>query len=516
MKKTLKIFIATILVMSIFSSFFVCFAADKKGDMDSDGKIKLADVRKILRIATMVEPSTEELVLKGDMDSDEAITLEDVKAALAKAVDVDADWALNKFTQLTPTKKHNSSTTMKFCKVKEYCAETFPSTNFNDKSNPLYSPLPKGTYDTVTSGPVADTASGKKFYVLGSGRRVYADEVKTFTGYKMPDNNAQLHTPITYDENSTKFYIALDWRVPFNVTLKPQSYENGYDGREFNVKDGKFTAEYMDITFYYTESAKGKLTFPESDTIKSCKWIVDSEKKTATLRVYFRNDGEFYGYSATYNKNNYLVISVKEPTEKLKGRTIEIDPGHGGNQPGAGSGTGVFESDITYKIALKLKDYLEKEGATVIFSRDNGESVPEIEERRINAMKNDADLFVSIHLDSTTSKSVSGSSVYYYKNYSAPLAKAISEKLPETLKKDIGYPMKNRDFHFYPFRVARIENCPAVLVECGFISNTNAVVSPSSDAKTNADCDFELLNSATGQKYVAKGIYNGILEYFGI
>ncbi len=516
MKKILKTIISVVLVLSVLAPFSTCLCADIKGDMNSDGEITLSDVHEIMRLASLMEIPTEEIIEKADMNSNGVITLRDVKAALAKAVDINPSWTLGKITQITPSKKHNSSTKMQFCKVTDYCAETLPSSPVNDRSNPLYSPLPKGTYDYVKSGPVTDSASGNEYYVLGSGRRVYANEVKTFTGYKMPYNNISLRDHIKYDSDSTKIYLALDWRVPFNVTIKPQSYETGYDGREFNVADGEFTGKYMDITFQYTKSAEGKLTFPESDTIKSCKWIVNSENKTAILRIYFREEGEFYGYSAKYNKNNLLVISVKEPVHKLKGRTIEIDPGHGGNQPGAGSGTGVYESDITYKIALKLKAYLENAGAKVIFSRDNSASVPEIEERRINAMKNDADMFISIHLDASVYNTAHGSSVYYYKNYSAPLAKAISKNLPKTLKNDIGYPMTDRGFHFYPFRVVRIENCPAVLVECGFISNTSAVVSPSANAASQATCDFQLLNSSLGQKYVAKGIYKGILEYFGI
>lgn len=516
MKRFFKTIISMVLVLSVLAPFSTCLGASVKGDMNGDGKIKLADVRHIMRLASSIELPTEKTTAKADMNSDGAVTIEDVKVALSKAIDVDLKIMLGKVSQITPTKKHGSSTQKKFCKVKDYCAETLPSSPIDNKSNPLYSPLLKGTYDYIKSGPVKDSESGHKFYILGSGRRVYANEIKVFTGYKMPDNKAQLRDNITYAKDSTKIYIALDWRVPFNVTIKPQSYEKGYDGRTFNVKDGSFTGKYIDFTFNYTKTANGKLTFPESDTIKSCKWIMNSEDKTATLRIYFRNEGGFYGYSATYNDDNYLVISIKEPIKKLKGRTIEIDPGHGGNQPGAGSGTGVYESDITYKIATQLKKYLEDDGARVVFSRDNGASVPEIEERRISTMKKDPDMFISIHLDASSSKSSHGSSVYYYKNYSAPLAEAISKNLPKTLKKDLGYKMTDRGFHFYPFMVTRIENCPAVLVECGFISNTSAIFTPDANAKSQANCDFKLLNSSKGQKYVAKGIYQGILDYLDV
>ena len=517
MKRIFKTIISMVLVLCMLAPFATCLSAKiKKGDMDADGKIRLSDAERLLRIAAGVEIPTEKILSIADMDSDGAVTIEDVKKALEKAVDINPEWTLKKIVQLTPDEKHNSSTKVKFCRVKSYCAETLPASPVNDRSNPLYSPLMKGTYDYVKSGPVKDGASGNEFYVLASGRRVYTDNVKVFTGYKMPYNNAQLRNHITYDADSTKIYLALDWRVPFNVTINPQKYESGYDGREFNIKEGKFTGKYIDFVFDYTTSANGELTFPESDTIKSCEWIMDKEDKTATLRIHFRKQGEFYGYSATYNKNNFLVISIKEPTEKLKGRTIALDPGHGGDDPGAGSGTGVYESDVTYKIALQLKKYLENQGATVVFTRDNSESVPDIKERRITTMKTDPDLYIAIHLDAAQSRSVHGSSVYYYKNYSGLLAKSISENLPSTLKNEVGYKMTDRGYHFYPFHVTRVENCPSVLVECGFISNTTPIFTPSADAKSQANCDFKLLNSSTGQKAVAKGIYNGILEYFGI
>ncbi len=515
MRKIFKSFVAVCLVFSLMSGFTQAFAANVKGDMNSDGKIKLSDVHEILRIASSMELPSEAELSKADMDSDGSVTIEDVRKALSKAVDVNPAWTLNKITQLTPSKKHKSSTKMKFCKVTEYCAETLPSNNLNNRSNPLYSPLPKGTYDYVKSGPYKDGDSGEDFYILGSGRKVYGNEIKIFTGYKMPYNNARLRNPVIYNTDSTKFYIALDWRVPFNVTIKPQSYTSGYDGREFNVKNDKFTGKYMDITFFYTKTAEGALSFPESDTIKSCKWIINKDNKTATLRVYFREQGDFYGYSVKYNKNNLLVVSVKEPVDKLKGRTIMIDPGHGGDDPGAVA-AGVYECNITYKIALKLKSYLENRGAKVILTRDNGDVVPDIVARRFTAMKKEPDLYVSLHLDAAASSSAHGSTVFYYKNYSAPLAKAIQKNLPKIVKDDLGYQLSDRGVHFYPFKVTRIETCPSVLVECGFITNTSYVYTPPANAKLKATSDFQLLNSASGQKSVARGVYKGILEYFGI
>lgn len=515
--KSTALLTAVILLLSAVPVF--SFAATLKGDIDNDGKLEFSDAEKILSYTSGFSTLTKSQKSRADVNGDGKITTADALLVMNSAEDTPVEYK-GKITQLSPKEKHGSSKKVKYCKVKEYCAETLVSTPINDRSNPLYSPLPKGTYDCISSGPYyLDTAEKEKgYYILKSGRRVYKNEVSVFTGYALPDNTALLESAPTYKKRSTDFYIALDWRVPFNVTVKPQSYESGYDGREHNIKDGKFTGNYMDIKFYYTTKATGKCTFPESDIIKSTKWIINEEKETATLRVYFRNTGKFYGYKAYYNSNNYLVISVKEDVKSLSGKIIELDPGHGGTQPGAGSGTGVYEKDIAYKIALQLKKLLEKNGAKVVFSRDDSKSVPEIEERRYTALKDNPDMFISIHLDASNSSSVHGSSVYYYKNYSGPLAYSIAKNIPKSLK-EIGYSMNNRDAHYYPFCVTRIENCPAVLVECGFISNTTNITTPfkgSSGKTTTAHNDFKLLNSSLGQQYIAKGIYNGILDYYGI
>jgi N-acetylmuramoyl-L-alanine amidase len=107
-------------------------------------------------------------------------------------------------------------------------------------------------------------------------------------------------------------------------------------------------------------------------------------------------------------------------------------------------------------------------------------------------------MFIAIHLNSTTSTSVKGSSVYYYKNYSGPFAKCISTSLPNAVRNGVGYGLENDGCHFYPFRVTRIETCPSVLVEVGYISNAS---------------ERAMMNTANGQKYIAKGIYDGIVNY---
>ncbi len=505
-KELLKRTLSVLVLLSVLFQLLSVNAFAKKeikGDINGDGVVRINDARAVLNHVAKITILPDDKFSVADFDNDGAITFSDVRNILLSAADLPPEYVeLQKFTQLTPKKSNNGiKTKSKFCMVVTDYAETLAATPVDNKSNPLYTPLLAGSFDYIKEGPVKDSSGEHEFYVLKSGRRVYTDNVKVFTGYNMPTNKIEvIEHKVETSNTETSFFLKLDWRAPFNVTVKPQSYEKGYNARVHNIKDGKFTATYMDITFYYTGSPKGKVSFPDSDMIKSMKWIEDTSKKTTTLRIYFKNEGKFMGYNVYYDSKNYLVVSIKEPTSSLSGKVIMLDPGHGGDDPGAGSGTGVYERDVTYKISQELATLLKNKGATVIYSRKDGKVVPELKERRLNTYDKNPDMFISIHCDSSTSKSANGSSVYYYKNYSGPLAFAISKTLPSSVKSVAGYAMQNKGAHYYPFYVTRIENCPSVLVECGFISNAN---------------DFKIINSTKGRKALAMGIYEGILKYYG-
>ena len=117
-----------------------------------------------------------------------------------------------------------------------------------------------------------------------------------------------------------------------------------------------------------------------------------------------------------------------------------LDPGHGGVDGGAGcavssSSFGV-EKHINLSIATKVKELLEAEGANVIMTRTTDKWVCYTD--RNNAVRNhNPDMFISIHCDSSTSASAMGTSAYYYRAYSQPLAKAIHAKLVDAYKNNI-------------------------------------------------------------------------------
>jgi N-acetylmuramoyl-L-alanine amidase len=97
---------------------------------------------------------------------------------------------------------------------------------------------------------------------------------------------------------------------------------------------------------------------------------------------------------------------------KARDLIIAIDPGHGGEDPGAIGPTGVKEKNVTLAIALKLKERIDAEpGMRAILTRDTDMFIP-LSERPNRARQRQADMFVSIHADSVDKAAPSGSSVY--------------------------------------------------------------------------------------------------------
>jgi N-acetylmuramoyl-L-alanine amidase len=98
----------------------------------------------------------------------------------------------------------------------------------------------------------------------------------------------------------------------------------------------------------------------------------------------------------------------------LQVNTIVIDPGHGGRDPGALGANGLYEKDITLDVALRLRDRLAQHpGYRILLTRDTDEAVA-LNDRVRFANENDADLFVSLHVNSIPDASVTPLETYYF------------------------------------------------------------------------------------------------------
>lgn len=191
----------------------------------------------------------------------------------------------------------------------------------------------------------------------------------------------------------------------------------------------------------------------------------------------------------------------------LKGRVIVIDPGHGGSDSGAIGPTGVMEKSITLRVGNELRRLLTQEGATVYMTRSTDKEVSpkrskatdieELQARCDVANQKNADIFVSIHMDSFTNDAAKGTTGYYY-SLGNKRSRILADKIRAGVIDQLG--TQSRGTQSSNFYVVKHTDMPATLVELAFISNKN---------------EEQLMNSEDGIKKAAQGIADGIADYFG-
>lgn len=201
---------------------------------------------------------------------------------------------------------------------------------------------------------------------------------------------------------------------------------------------------------------------------------------------------------------NSAVETFSLPTAS---KTIVIDPGHGGFDPGKVGITGVNEKEINLKIALKLRDYLEQSGAYVIMTRTedvdlDGDDTKswkkgDMVNRSEKVNNSDGDIMVSIHQNAFPQSNVRGGQVFYHKD--SDDGENLAKYIQKSIKMHADTENKRVAKHNGDYYVLRTTKVPAVIVECGFLTN------PEEERKLNTD-DY--------QEKIAWAIYVGIVEYF--
>lgn len=205
-----------------------------------------------------------------------------------------------------------------------------------------------------------------------------------------------------------------------------------------------------------------------------------------------------------YNKN---CLQGKRP------KIIVIDAGHGGRDQGA-AGLKSLEKNLALSISRRLRDKLRHMGYTVYMTRDTDVKI-ELAERAAKARRLKADVFVSIHMNAAANKSVRGVETYALTPPGAPSSADTKSAMPTCR----GYAMaknstalafsvqsqivrsmivNDRGLKRARFKVLTENTAPGILVECGFISNTQ---------------DETLLCSVSHQDKLAAAIASGIDKY---
>ncbi len=192
------------------------------------------------------------------------------------------------------------------------------------------------------------------------------------------------------------------------------------------------------------------------------------------------------------------------------GKTVVIDPGHGGTDPGKVGVNGAKEKDVNLAISMELKNILQKNGFEVILTREEDVQLSEGGKfsklgdlnarcKIINdAYKANADtILISIHQNSFTKESVHGAQSFYYSH--SPKSKMLAEQIQERLNKEINVdkPKKSKANDSYYMLIN--SDCPGIIVECGFLSNEEETIK---------------LVSREYQKKLAEIINMGVKMYF--
>src|SRR5262245_28539501 len=146
------------------------------------------------------------------------------------------------------------------------------------------------------------------------------------------------------------------------------------------------------------------------------------------------------------------------------GITVVIDAGHGGYDRGGIPGQRVSEKDMTLDVAQRLKNVLSASGYRVVMTRDSDGFVP-LGTRSAIANQYRNAIFVSVHFNSATRRGADGIETYFYSRDSLALASAVHHYVAG------GAPSPNRGVRRRGYFVLRRTNIPAVLVECGFLTN---------------------------------------------
>jgi N-acetylmuramoyl-L-alanine amidase len=173
---------------------------------------------------------------------------------------------------------------------------------------------------------------------------------------------------------------------------------------------------------------------------------------------------------------------------------IVVDPGHGGKDPGTISRVGLMEKTITLPVAKELARLLREDGFDVVMTRQTDVFI-ELDERAAIANRFSADLFVSIHADACPDPFMRGFTVYTCRDPSTGsrgAAAAVAGALQGTDIEGLGMRQAN-------YRVLVLTQCPAILVELGYLSN---------------GLDAEMLADRAVQARLARAIADGIAAYF--
>ena len=387
-------------------------------------------------------------------------------------------------------------------------AETFDGNDTADTSRPMNNYLPKGTVD-YCSPYTRQFYTGSQtvtLHTLRYGNQLYEKSKNTGTNIKvykgtLPETNTVSLSSVAEEGHHTLMTFDVGWKAPFRFDLLPQRYpSSGQNPPNFIINSVDF--EYVEIVFCYAESLDFEADL-SAHTVFS-RYETEVREYDCVLRLYLKQKGKFYGWSAVYNAQNQLEFRFLNPVTlveadneygySLEGVTVLVDAGHGGRDQGAaGFKAENSEAKLNLDLALELEKQLKALGATVIMTRSDNSYI-EVADRMSAVRNNRPDYAISIHRNASSSSSPNGFISYYFNAFSSEAAGDVFEetKAAGVYDNSIWVGVK---WHY--FFLCRNTECPVVLTENGFITNRN---------------DYSIMNEKNTE--CAKAMVDGIMKYF--
>mgnify|MGYP003971129115 CR=1 FL=1 len=264
--------------------------------------------------------------------------------------------------------------------------------------------------------------------------------------YKITLSGTNIDSPKIYKENNM---LICDFNNTINALDRLKKI-NDYNFRSFRSSQLSTTPLKSRFVLDFNNS------IPEFNIKKSKDSII----------ITFNSQAPKKSIASVSKKNTYSKKIKKSKTSRtnLRNKIIILDPGHGGVDPGAIVDRTLYEKRYTLDIAKRVQVLLEKEGAYVILTRSS-DATKSLHSRVKLANKQNADLFLSIHLNSFKNSKVSGSQSFYSKSKDKKLAQHIQKQISHDFN------TKNNGIRRSRFFVLRHTKMPSTLLEPLFMTN---------------------------------------------
>ncbi len=232
---------------------------------------------------------------------------------------------------------------------------------------------------------------------------------------------------------------------------------------------------------------KLRIVIPLGDKHQNVQLKASPDAKAFVIAIKTEKEDETNHNEATISKADKKELSISNLYKAV------IDAGHGGSDVGA-TRDGIYEKNITLSIAKMVEKNLQAKKVQTTMTLEKDKTVS-LQERCDISNKTKPDVFVSVHVNSSVNDAIYGVETHWWKADSVEYAKIVHSRLQKNFAK---WKTKDRGLFKSQFYVINHTEAPAILVEIGFISNTN---------------EREAIITQKRQSEIAKAISDGVMEY---